>query len=311
MSTMQPSELILELSHNCNLSCIMCGFVKERNRPEYFMTEQTLDQVMDAFTHAPQVVRLNGRGESTIHPQFPAYLEKIRARWPSAALHLFTNLNIKDTSRVELLRSCGVQLFISIDSPDAGELARIRKGVRWEYVEHNLRLLGGHEPRPFFIFTIQKENIHRLLDMAKLAEVYNFGLIYNVVRSDLPDYRLLNQVISDLPAIREKFQTAGQLLKAKGLPCLIPDQLQGVSLDLPDAVQSNGTRSVCPALKRETCIQFDGYVTPCNMFHPKKFGHVRDGSITQVLDSSVARVFRQTHKTDDYCQNCAWLGGGE
>jgi len=308
---MQPSELILELSHNCNLSCIMCGFVKERNRPEYFMTEQTLEQVMAAFTHAPAVVRLNGRGESTIHPKFPDYLQRIRAHWPSAALQLFTNLNIKDTSRVELLRSCGVQLFISIDSPDADELARIRKGAKWEYVESNLRMLAGHEPRPFYIFTIQPENIHRLLDMARLAEVYQFGLIYNVVRSDLPDYRLLNQVLSDLPAIREQFKAAGQLLKDKGLPCLIPDQIQGVALELSSAVQSNGTRSTCPALKRETCIQFDGHVTPCNMFHPKKFGHVRDGNITEVLDSPVAREFRQIHKTDAYCQNCAWLGGGE
>ncbi len=305
----RPRELILELSHNCNLSCIMCGFVKERNQPGYFMTEATLNQVLAAFPHPPEVVRLNGRGESTIHPQFPAFLKAIRDKWPAAALHLFTNLNIRDIERVELLKVAGVQLFISLDSSDSVELSQIRRGARWEYMERNLNLLRDQQPRPFIVFTIQAENLHRITDIARLAQSYKFGLIYNVVRSDLPDHRVLNRVITEWATIRKAFIAAKSLLDAAGLPCLIPDQIQGIELDLHTAVKSNGSRSACPALHRETCIQYDGFVTPCNMFHPRKLGHIRDGNIVQILNSGPAEAFRQSHKQDSYCRNCAWLGG--
>ena len=50
-------------------------------------------------------------------------------------------------------------------------------------------------------------------------------------------------------------------------------------------------------------------VTPCNMFHPRKLGHIREGSISQILNSGPAETFRQSHKQDAYCRNCAWLGG--
>ena len=308
---MQPSELILELSHNCNLSCIMCGFVKERNQPGYFMTETTLDQILNAFEVPPKTVRLNGRGESTIHPHFPPFLKKIRARWPDAALHLFTNLNIKDTSRVELLIAHQVQLFISIDSPDPEELALIRKGARWSYIEANLTMLRSQQPRPYFVFTVQPENMHQIFAIAELAEKFHVGLIYNVVRSDVRDFRLLNRVVTELPSIRESFAKAVVLLKLNGLPCLVPDQIQGVSLDLAATTKSNGSRSICPALLREACVQYDGAVTPCTMFHPKRLGHIRDGNISEVLASPVAQEFRVTHRQDPYCKNCAWLGGDE
>jgi MoaA/NifB/PqqE/SkfB family radical SAM enzyme len=308
-SLIRPRELILELSHNCNLSCIMCGFVKERNQPGYFMTEETLNQALVAFSHPPEIVRLNGRGESTIHPKFPEFLKIIREKWPTAALHLFTNLNIRDGERVELLKTFGVQLFVSLDSSDPEELAQIRRGARWEYIERNLKLLADHQPRPYFVFTLQAGNIHRIADMARLARTFNVGLIYNVVRSDVPDHRVLNRVISEWAAIRNAFVEAKALLDSAGLPCLIPDQIQGVELDLHTSAKSNGSRSSCPALHRETCIQHDGFVTPCNMFHPHEMGHIRDGDILQILNSEPAEQFRRTHKQDAYCRNCAWLGG--
>lgn len=306
---MHPKELILELSHNCNLSCIMCGFVKERNKPEYFMTEATFNRIIDSFEVPPEIVRLNGRGESTIHPKFPQFLATIRQKWSQAQLHLFTNLNIFDASQVKLLKSYGVQLFISIDSSDPEKLAQIRRGIRWEIIERNLHLLADYQPRPFFVFTIQPENVRQIVDIAHLAQKFNVGLIYNVIRSDYPDYRLLNHVISDFNNMRHAFTNAREILTSTNLPCLIPDQIQGVELDLDACSQSNGTRAACPALTRETCIQYDGYVTPCNMFHPKQFGHISEHNISQILENDIARQFRKTHKQDSYCQNCAWLGG--
>lgn len=287
----------------------MCGFVKERNQPGYLMTEETLIQVLDAFDTPPEVVRLNGRGESTFHPKFPHFLQLIRNRWPQASLHLFTNLNIRDEERVLLLKEHHVQLFISIDSSDPEELAQIRKGANWDLMMRNFALLQNADPRPFLVFTIQADNVHRIADIAKFAHRQKSGLIYNVVRSDNPDYRLQNRLISEWEAIRSQMEEAFQLMKSSDLPCFIPDQIQGIDLGSSHAKKTNGRRNSCPALERETCVQYDGHVTPCNMFHPKVFGHIRDGSITKILSSQEAKQFRFDHKTHPYCTNCAWLGG--
>lgn len=306
---MSPREVILELSHNCNLSCIMCGFTKERNRPEYFMKPETLDRVFSAFETPPEVVRLNGRGESTIHPKFEEILERIRQAWPTTKLHIFTNLTHPRTERYELLKTAGAQVFISLDSPDAEELNTIRRGAKWPIIERNLAIFNDQEPRPFFVFTLQEPNLHRIRDIAELAAIHRVGLIYNVIRSDLPNHRLLNHVITQLPKLRKAFTEAKALLETKGLQCLVPDQIQGVDIGIERPQPTNGRRSECPALRNETCIQFDGHISPCNMFHPAILGHVNDGRIDEILSGEKATEFRATHKTSNYCKNCAWMGG--
>lgn len=308
VTPVHPRELILELSHNCNLSCQMCGFVKERNQPGYLMTEQILTQVLDAFEIPPEVVRLNGRGESTFHPQFPQFIRLIRSRWPEASLHLFTNLNIRDEERVLLLKEHRIQLFISMDSPEPEELARIRKGANWNLMQRNFNLLRDMNPRPFLVFTLQADNLHQIKAMAQFAQNEKIGLIYNVVRSDQPDYRLQNRLIGEWQSVRTEFQEAFQLMQASGLGCLMPDQIQGIEMELGQARRTNGRRGSCPALERETCVQYDGQVTPCNMFHPQVFGHIRQGRIGHILSSAAARDFRETHRNHPYCANCAWLG---
>ena len=97
-----------------------------------------------------------------------------------------------------------------------------------------------HQPRPYFVFTLQASNIHRIADMARLARTVNVGLIYNVVRSDVPDHRVLNRVISEWAAIRSAFVEARALLDSAGLPCLIPDQIQGVEPHLPTSANRMG-----------------------------------------------------------------------
>jgi len=119
---------------------------------------------------------------------------------------------------------------VSLDSSDPGGTGANPARARWEYIERNLKLLADHQPRPYFVFTLQAGNIHRIADMARLAQTFNVGLIYNVVRSDVPDHRVLNRVISEWAAIRSAFVEAKALLDSAGLPCLIPDQIQVLNL---------------------------------------------------------------------------------
>ena len=61
-------ELLIELSQNCNLDCIMCGFGKRNNSRDKFMSFEDFVEIYDKLGDKADKIRLNGRGESTIHP---------------------------------------------------------------------------------------------------------------------------------------------------------------------------------------------------------------------------------------------------
>lgn len=89
-----PTRLVLELSRNCNLNCSMCGFGGRPINSTLFMHSIVLQRLIDEYLVAVEEIRLNGRGESTLHPDFVPILQQVRESFPHARLTLFTNLMI-------------------------------------------------------------------------------------------------------------------------------------------------------------------------------------------------------------------------
>ena len=56
-------EVIIEISQNCNLECIMCGFGRMNNSKDKFMPLNRFKEVYDSVKNRTQSVRINGRGE--------------------------------------------------------------------------------------------------------------------------------------------------------------------------------------------------------------------------------------------------------
>lgn len=308
MSVMGQRDLLLELSHNCNLSCRMCGFGSHRNRPEQFMTLEVLERVLESVEPAPRSVRLNGRGESTIHPQFVEFLERIRAAWPDADLHLNTNLNTTQSELVEMLADRELLIYVSVDSSDRAELEHIRRGLSVERLESNLGRLRRMKRRPLMLFTLQEANMHRIRDIAEHAARWNCGLIYNVVRYDDDDGHLLSRVLLRYAEVRRDFIEAQRTMQAAGLPCFLPNRIKGVSLDIEGTNTTHGSIDECPAIDTELCILFNGDVTPCNMFNPFVYGNLIEQDYAEVLDGVAARTFREGRPDNAYCHDCACMG---
>lgn len=301
-------DLLLELSNNCNLACVMCGFGGERVTPDRFISEELLRRVFEAVL-PPRSVRLNGRGESTIHPRFTSLLSRIAVRWPNADLQLFTNLNISRREVLETIIRMDVLLYVSIDSPVKEELEDIRRGADLGLIERNLDVLRTLVRRPYFVFTLQERNLHRVGDMARYAARWRAGLIYNVVRHDVVDHHLANRLLSDYAAVRDAFILAREIMDTHGLPCQIPDQVRGVPLELADCQRTQGSGRECPALDQEACILHNGDVTPCNMFNPFVYGNILEQDYADILSGRRAAEFRATRAKSPYCQNCAWMEG--
>ena len=81
-------EVIIELSKNCNLNCIMCGYGARFNKPDKFMKFSLFDSLLRELNGDFEVVRLNGRGESTIHPEFVRFIRHTHQLYPDSQIEL-------------------------------------------------------------------------------------------------------------------------------------------------------------------------------------------------------------------------------
>lgn len=303
-------EIIVELSFNCNLSCSMCGFGKEFNPfdKDKFLNFENYKSLLSQIGDKTKTIRLNGRGESTIHPDFVKILNYTKEEYPNLNINLFSNFSFNNQQIINALIGNKVQLFISMDSSVAEELTAIRNGANFKFIEENIKQLQALSSRPFIIFTIQESNIHRVYDIAKFAFENNCHILYNTIRRDEGIEPFIKLVHEQKQNISEQFKVTSELYLNSDLQCLYPDQLAGVQLNNNQSTQTHGTMQNCPALNKELCIFYDGTITPCNMFNPYVYGNIFKQSLSEVWKSPERLEFIDSYKNHYYCQNCANLG---
>lgn len=307
---MKFEEVIIELSYNCNLSCAMCGFGKHVNpfHKSKFLSFETYRKLLDQVGGISQTVRLNGRGESTIHPDFSEILNYTKTQFPQLNVNLFSNLSFRNEKILSSLIDNDVQLFISMDSPFEDKLVEIRKGAKFEYMIQNIEQLKKTKKRPFIIFTIQEENLLQIFDMAKFARDNACHIIYNTIRRDEGIERFVNLVNVHKNEMVDQFEKVSEWYSESSLDAHFPDQLAGVHLKMKQANQTNGSMSSCPMLEKELCILYDGTVTPCNMFNPYVYGNILEQDLKEIWNGEKRTNFLSSHKQHYYCNNCANLG---
>ncbi|MCC6836976.1 MAG: SPASM domain-containing protein [Bacteroidia bacterium] len=303
-------EIIVELSYNCNLSCTMCGFGKEVNpfHKSKFLPFDTYKTILKQIGNITKTIRLNGRGESTIHPDFVEIVNYTKQEHPNLNINLFSNFSFSNKNILNCLIDNQVQLFVSMDSSESEELSAIRKGARFNLIESNIKSLKDLPNRPFIIFTIQEANIHRIYDIGKFAFSNNCQILYNTIRRNQGIETFVDSVKVNYDAIAEQFTKVNHLYANSGLQCLCPDQLAGVEFKNPLPTRTHGTMNTCPALDKELCILYDGTATPCNMFNPYVYGNVFEQSLDEIWHGEQRTSFLNSHKDYYYCQNCANLG---
>ncbi len=310
---MQPvkplNELIIELSYNCNLACTMCGFGGGRIRAERFMRKEMLTRILDAVGPPPKTIRLNGRGESTIHPDFTGLLWYVRNRFPNSGINLFTHFSTVKPKVLDAIIECGVQIFISVDSPNAERHAAIRRGSRLADVVANIERLAAVQNRPFIIFTLQELNFDDVVPIARFALERNLHLLVNTVRRDEGIEHFQHMVEQRVQYLKAAFDEVERLFEKTQLQCILPDQVQGIRIRAAGPQATYGSREKCPAVTQELCVLYDGTATPCNMFNPYVYGNLLEENLAQLRSGERYQWFLKNHKKHYYCANCACLGG--
>jgi len=288
----------------------MCGFGRDVNpfNKNKFLSFDNYKTILHQIGNKTRTVRLNGRGESTIHPKFIEIVNYTKQNFSQLNINLFSNFSFNNQKIIDALIATGIQLFISIDSPNANEMSAIRKGANFRFIENNIKLLKGLYNRPFIVFTMQETNMHRIFEMAQFAFENNCQILYNTIRRDNGIETFIEAVKLNYSSITTQFEQIRQLYGNSKLQYLYPDQLAGVGLQTEKLTKTHGTMKQCPALDKELCILYDGTVTPCNMFNPYTYGNVFSQSLNEILEGEERNLFLRSHKRYYYCQNCANLG---
>lgn len=301
-------ELIVELSNNCNLCCRMCGYWQDGFDEQRFMSFGLFKKIIDVLGPNADAIRLNGRGESTIHPHFSEMLDYTKSKLPDANITLFTNLSFNNERIIKQFIRHNIQLFFSIDSPDRDELEDIRLGCDYDVIMNNMRALSMMEKIPFIVFTLQENNLHRIKDIGEFACANHLNIIYNVIRRDDGIEEFVHAFKSDIEAVRTAFNEVRILYLLSGLKSFIPSQIAGVKIELNGANITFGQQEICPALHSELCILYNGNVTPCNMFNPYIYGNINNESLDNILNGTKRKQFIKKYKLYYYCMNCACMG---
>lgn len=304
----RPRRLILEISRNCNLHCRMCGFGGHPIDPKWFMGEEVISHLFDPknkdFLREVDEIRLNGRGESTIYPNFISVLHRIAESFPNARLTLFTNLMAANNQILNAFNEYGVEIYVSMDSANSKIFETIRKGAKYEIVVNRLKSLKNG----FLVFTLQNGNFNEVEGFGQFAAENNFGLILNILRTDDPNEKAeFNALLdSEWDNLMIQFKKLHEYVPRNKL--LIPDQIWGreVSESIATAISCDRLPS-CPNILSEMMIAFDGTIYPCNMFNSECYGSIQKTALPEIWGSKRHQSFLLAHKIHDYCQHCEYM----
>lgn len=202
-------ELRIEITMRCNLHCVYCGV----SQPHYAPTEMSgerLDAIAEAARALPRSVRimLNGHGETTYHPGWLPFCEKIVAL--GFRVRLTTNLAraLKPEEAACLARL--EQIEVSVDTADAALLRQLRRQVSIATIVANIERIRAEAARqgvrgPAFavscgVFDANYSGLGELAAFCVAQEIRKVTFWPLVKHADVPDARNVYPVPSLSPA---------------------------------------------------------------------------------------------------------------
>ncbi|MHA1294162.1 MAG: radical SAM protein [Promethearchaeota archaeon] len=302
-----PRKILLELTNNCNLNCVMCGIGKNGYDPDKNMSIDFLASLSDNVLTKAEIIRLNGLGESTILPNFLDYLAILSKL--DVQLEIVTNLTVSNTKIWDKLLESNTNFLISCDSATPKLYESIRRGASFFGFKKNLRYIGANLSTPLqgqIIFTLMECNFYEIPKMVDLvAEIGLGGVIINVVKTDSTQSKWMYQKIDK---IMELFQKAYNLAKSYEIALKLPDHIGKIPVN--KNIANSSCHLHCSNPWEEVYIRYNGDLTVCNMLNPYIYGNCQYYSFEEVwngLNTKLFRSFVNTKFRHYYCRECYYL----
>ncbi len=302
-----PRKILLELTNNCNLNCVMCGIGKNGYDPNKNMPLDLLNSISESALSKAELIRLNGLGESTIIPDFLDYLA-ILSNF-DAQLEIVTNLTLANNKTWDKLLENNTNFLISCDSASSQLFESIRRGAKFSLFKKNLKYIGANISNTLqgqIIFTLMESNIHEIAKVVDLAaEMGLGGVIINVVKLDSTQNEWMYQKVDE---IMENFQKAYDLATSYKIALKLPDHLGRIPVN--KNISNPSCHLHCNNPWEEVYIRYNGDLTVCNMLNPYIYGNCQNASFEEIwngLNADLFRCFVNTGYRHYYCRDCYYL----
>jgi radical SAM protein with 4Fe4S-binding SPASM domain len=298
-----PRRLIVELLNTCNLDCPMCrvgqhGVDLTRRMPlEVF--ESLLRQI-----DTVKAVRLNGLGETTILPDFAAYVDVLAKR--GATPELISN-GTGELGYYALITDAGGHVLISWDAAEPRTFEQLRRPAKWAEVRARLAgiaagVAASGRGRCSLIFTLQKANVGQLQGVVELAAELRLASV-QVNLAKTPTRHWFSAVLED---VRSDIVAASTVAGTAQIALHLPAEMEGLTVPGGQPVAAHR----CTAPWDEVVVRWNGDVQTCNMFNPYTYGNIHRHSFEEIWGNPFADVFRQKLNGEDrhpYCVGCVYM----
>ena len=161
-----PLEVGIELTNNCNLSCIMCPYkemVTKKTRPQGKMSGSLFKKIIDEIAPFAELIYLHGLGEPLLHPKIFEFIKYAKKK--GLRVGISTNVMLLDKTKSRKLLDSGIDyVILAMDGATKETYEKIRVGGKFEQVEQNIRqflqLKKERERKPFTViqFITMEEN---------------------------------------------------------------------------------------------------------------------------------------------------------
>jgi MoaA/NifB/PqqE/SkfB family radical SAM enzyme len=218
----RPLVAELFLTDNCNLRCISCACWRDNTKDELTTDEwkDVLQQLADLRFHK---VNFTG-GEPLIRPdavELMAYARNVGIQHT----HLNTNGILLDASKRAEILAAGVRSFnVSVDGPTSlvHDHVRGRIGSFERTIAHLTELISERERYGLKIrmgFTVMRDNVQHLPDMARLAQELQVQLYLNLATDKtflFRDDEVTLQASVDAGALRTALEELDEIARKDG-----------------------------------------------------------------------------------------------
>ena len=299
-----PKSVVLELSANCNLNCVGCGQGRHGIEPSRFLPIIKLHSWAGEACQRTTLIRINGLGESTLHPEFAECLDILR-HYPGGR-EIISNLTAP-AEVYERLLDDGFALLLSWDAADSETMARIRRGADYHEMCRKLLRIArkaehNHCMPPVLLFTFREENMSHLGPVVRHAgETGHVRVTVNMFkRPDNHDWTAHHR-----QRITEVFAEAQETALRQGVDLALPDHLGDVPVQLASTRPCPGSSCTFPS--EQVVIRHNGDVTPCNMLNPYLYGNLHRRSFACIWNGAEAKLFRNSCGRHPYCRQCYYV----
>jgi radical SAM protein with 4Fe4S-binding SPASM domain len=283
-----PVTAGIELTNCCNLSCPQCNSGSGlMTRSRGYMAVDLFEKIIKELGPYLYNINLYFQGESMMHPQFFAILEKCN----NIHSTLSTNGHFLSKENAEKIVRSGLnKLIISLDGMDEKTYSSYRLKGDFETVLNGIKNISEARKRNasglkvIILFLVNRKNEHQINVVRRFAMEMDVSLrlkSMQIINPDSYDYWL--------PSLGRysRYRKAGSGYEIKS--------------NLPDR---------CARLWFNPVITWDGIVLPCCFDKDAQYvmGSMNENSFRDIWNGYRYRLFRKNvitgRRTIDICRNC-------